>query len=143
RPTFVKSLVMVPIRSTDPIGAIGNYWARPHLATAEEVEVLQALANTTAVAMESVELYAELERRVEDRTRQLHAANNELEAFSYSVSHDLQAPLRAISGFTELVREECEGKLSENGQRYFGKVLGETKRMGELIADLLRLARLT
>jgi signal transduction histidine kinase/CheY-like chemotaxis protein len=142
RPTFVKSLVMVPIRTTEPIGAIGNYWAHPHRPTAEEVEVLQALANTTAVAMESVELYSDLERRVQDRTRQLHAANQELEAFSYSVSHDLQAPLRAIGGFTDLVREECETKLSEQGKRYLEKVIGQTKRMGELIGDLLRLARL-
>jgi GAF domain-containing protein len=62
RPTFVKSLAMVPIRTLDPIGAIGNYWARRHAPTADEVEVLQALADSTAVAMENVRAYEELDR---------------------------------------------------------------------------------
>jgi putative two-component system response regulator len=61
RPTFVKSLAMVPIRKDDPVGAIGNYWASRHQPTDEEVEVLQALADSTAVAMENVRAYQELE----------------------------------------------------------------------------------
>jgi len=60
RPTFVKSLVMVPIRTSSPIGAIGNYWAHHHLASREEVELLQGLANTTAVALENVQAYGQL-----------------------------------------------------------------------------------
>ena len=60
RPTFVKSLVMVPIRTLDPVGAIGNYWARRHLPTEREVELLRALADSTAVAMENVNVYEEL-----------------------------------------------------------------------------------
>jgi PAS domain S-box-containing protein len=66
RPTFVRSLAMVPIRTRDPVGAIGNYWATPHTPTAEEVKVLAALADTTAVAMEHVRLYSELEQRARD-----------------------------------------------------------------------------
>jgi hypothetical protein len=62
RPTFVKSLAMVPIRKLDPIGAIGNYWATPHQPTEEEVELLQALADSTAVALENVRVYQELEQ---------------------------------------------------------------------------------
>jgi putative nucleotidyltransferase with HDIG domain len=61
RPTFVKSLAMVPIRQLDPVGAIGNYWARHHRPTELEVELLQALADSTAVAMENVRVYQELE----------------------------------------------------------------------------------
>ena len=60
RPTFVKSLAMVPIRSVDPIGAIGNYWAQEHEPTDEEVRLLQALADSTSVAMENVAVFAEL-----------------------------------------------------------------------------------
>jgi putative two-component system response regulator len=60
RPTFVRSMAMVPIRRLDPLGAIGNYWATPHQATAEELELLQALADTTAVAMENVRFYEQL-----------------------------------------------------------------------------------
>jgi hypothetical protein len=62
RPTFVKSLAMVPIRALDPIGAIGNYWAVPHEPTDAELELLQALADSTAVAIENVRVYEELER---------------------------------------------------------------------------------
>ncbi|WP_271411153.1 GGDEF domain-containing protein [Pseudomonas sp. Q1-7] len=75
RPTFVKSLVMVPIRSLAPVGAIGTYWATPRLASAREVGLLQALADSTSVAMENVRLYDELEQRVVARTQELVAAN--------------------------------------------------------------------
>lgn len=75
RPTFVKSLAMVPIRSLDPIGAIGVYWATQHEADAHQVRVLQALADSTAVAMENVRIYTELEQRVRERTRELETAN--------------------------------------------------------------------
>lgn len=75
QPTFVKSMVMVPIRTLEPIGAIGTYWANYHQPTMEEVRLLQALADTTAVAMENVQVYSELERRVCDRTVALEAAN--------------------------------------------------------------------
>ena len=61
RPTFVKSLAMVPIRTLDPVGAIGNYWAASHQPTPDELELLQALADTTAVALENVHVYEELE----------------------------------------------------------------------------------
>lgn len=80
QPTFVKSLVMVPIRMLDPIGAIGVYWANQHQPTANEVEILQALADTTAVAMENVQVYAELEQRVQDRTAELEFTNARLRA---------------------------------------------------------------
>lgn len=76
--TFVKSLVMVPIRTIDPIGAIGAYWATLHHPTATEVRLLQALADTTAVAMENIRVYSELEQRVRDRTVDLESANQRL-----------------------------------------------------------------
>ncbi|QKE63644.1 diguanylate cyclase [Aquipseudomonas campi] len=80
RPTFVKSLVMVPIRTLEPIGAIGAYWASGYRATAEQVELLQALADSISIAMENVQVYAELEQRVEERTAQLAEANRRLHA---------------------------------------------------------------
>ncbi|MGK8438430.1 GGDEF domain-containing protein [Ectopseudomonas hydrolytica] len=79
RPTFVKSLVMVPIRTLEPIGAIGTYWAEYCHATDEQVQLLQALADSTSVALENVQVYAELERRVEERTAQLAEANRRLQ----------------------------------------------------------------
>lgn len=137
RPTFVKSLVMVPIRAADPIGAIGNYWATPHRATDMEVSLLQSLANTTAVAMENVSLLGELESRVQLRTAQLEAVNAELEAFSYSVAHDLRAPLQNISLNTEVMMMEGHQQL----ERCVELIGNEVTRMGGLIEDLLRLAR--
>lgn len=73
RPTFVHSLVMVPIRTIDPVGAIGNYWADQRRPSAEQVKVLQALADTTAVAMENVRVYESLEQRVKQRTAELQS----------------------------------------------------------------------
>src|SRR5262245_26556074 len=75
RPTFVKSLVMVPIRALDPIGAIGTYWATTRVPDPAEVRLLQALADTTAVALENVRVFTELEERVKARTAELEAVN--------------------------------------------------------------------
>lgn len=82
RPTFVKSLVMVPIRQLDPIGAIGNYWAVERLPSEKEVSLLQALADSTSIAMENVQLYTHLEQRVRDRTAALEQANEEIRQLS-------------------------------------------------------------
>lgn len=141
RPTFVKSLAMVPIRTEAPIGAIGNYWAKQRQPTADEVELLQALANTTAVAMENVQVYNELEKRVKDRTAELEAANRELETFSYAVSHDLNAPLRSIRGFTDIVLKNCAGQLDETNRGLLEKVRSSGRQMTNLIEDLLKLAK--
>ncbi|MFB2968882.1 diguanylate cyclase domain-containing protein [Aerosakkonema sp. BLCC-F183] len=85
RSTFVKSLVMVPIRTLDPIGAIGNYWAKRHQPSPEEVKLLQALADTTAVALENIQVYAELEQRVVERTAELQTAYKELATLADNV----------------------------------------------------------
>lgn len=76
RPTFVKSLAMVPIRTRDPLGAIGNYWATHHTPTPEELNLLQTLADAAAVALENVYLYREQEQRIQERTAQLQRALN-------------------------------------------------------------------
>jgi signal transduction histidine kinase len=88
-------------------------------------------------------LNRELDRRVKDRTAQLEAANAELESFSYSVSHDLRAPLRGIDGWAEVFLEECGGSLDDKGRSYLDRIRRETKQMGRLIDDLLRLSRLS
>jgi signal transduction histidine kinase len=143
RPTFVKSLVMVPIRAENPIGAIGIYWSERHAATDTEIELLQALANSTSVAMENVMLYQDLERRVAERTEQLAQANHELETFAYSVSHDLQAPLRHITSYSELLAEDHSGALSEESRAWLGRIHHAAATMAQLIQSLLRLSRFT
>jgi len=87
-------------------------------------------------------LNAELEQRVAQRTSQLEAANRELEAFSYSVSHDLRAPLRAVDGFARAVLEDYSPLLPEDGQRYLRTIMNGAERMGMLIDDLLTFSRL-
>jgi GAF domain-containing protein len=78
-PTFVQSLVIVPIRTIAPVGAIGNYWAERRQPTPAEVNLLQALADTTAVALENVQVYHELEQRVRSRTAQLEQTVDQLQ----------------------------------------------------------------
>lgn len=137
RPTFVKSLAMVPIRTIDPIGAIGNYWATQRRPTEEEVWLLQSLADITAVTIENVYVYAELEQRVKERTRQLEAINNDLEAFSYTLSHDLRAPLRAITSFSDILLEDHSQNLTDEGKRITRKIIDGGKNMNKLIDHLL------
>lgn len=88
------------------------------------------------------ELNAELESRVSERTAQLEEANKELEAFSYSVSHDLRAPLRAIDGFSRMIVEDHAEGLDPEGRRLLGVVSANARRMAQLIDALLRLSRL-
>jgi signal transduction histidine kinase len=87
------------------------------------------------------ELNRDLERRVKERTQQLEIANRELEAFSYSVSHDLRAPLRAISGFTQIVCEQAGAVLNPESRTLLQNVRSSAQQMGELIDGLLAMAR--
>jgi len=149
RPTFVKSLVMMPIRTVEPIGAIGTYWATQHKATPEEVSLLQALADSTSVAMEAAGLFATLEKRVAERTEELNKRtaeleilNKELEAFSYSVAHDLRAPLITIDGFAQVLKETSAESLDESSLGHLGHIQTAVARMHRLIEDLLGLSRI-
>ncbi|HEY0635926.1 MAG TPA: ATP-binding protein, partial [Gammaproteobacteria bacterium] len=85
---------------------------------------------------------AQLEQRVRERTAALEAANSELEAFSYAVSHDLRAPLRAIKGFNSALQEDCGMALGEKGRMYLERIHNATQRMSEFIDGLLSLSML-
>jgi signal transduction histidine kinase len=114
------------------------------------LKLLETATKQIAIAIERARLFEEvkqsaeeLEQRVAQRTLQLENANKELESFSYSVSHDLRAPLRAIDGFSLVVLEDYSEKLDDEGQRYLNRIRSAAVRMGQLIDDILRLSRVT
>lgn len=149
RPTFVKSLVMMPIRSVAPVGAIGVYWAKTHEATKEEIDLLQALTDSTSAAIETAHLLANLEKRVAERATELQRRstelenlNRELETFSYSVAHDLRAPLNAIDGFSRALLESCRDSVDGPALERVARITHSVERMHGLINDLLRLSKI-
>ncbi|HET7717403.1 MAG TPA: sensor domain-containing diguanylate cyclase [Bauldia sp.] len=106
RPTFVRSLAMVPIRTNEPIGAIGNYWATQHLPGKIDLWLLQALADAASIAVENVQVYSELEQRVQERTRELAEAKEELERLSVT---DELTGLHNRRGFYRLAHRALGG----------------------------------
>jgi len=105
--------------------------------------LLLAQQETQARAAEVLSLNATLEDRVRVRTAELERINRELEAFSYSVSHDLRAPLRTIDGFSLALQEDFAATIDDTGKDYIGRVRGGVQRMGQLIDALLQLSRIT
>jgi len=147
-----RGYVGTPLRDTEGrhIGILGVLSRQPlrHPARMRSLfQIFAARAQSELLRMrhelEIQRFSRELESRVRERTEQFESANRELEAFSYSVSHDLRAPLRAIEGFTKLLQESLEGRLDASEQDTFGRVLSGVQRMRELIDDLLGLSRLT
>lgn len=110
---------------------------REWIGTANDID------DQTRAAMEIQRLNTQLEQRVAERTAELERANKELEAFSYSVSHDLRTPLRAIDGFSQALLEDYADKLDDAGLNFLQRVRSGAQRMGQLIDDLLKLSRVS
>ncbi|MDR3625183.1 MAG: PAS domain S-box protein [Ignavibacteriaceae bacterium] len=148
----LSSLIIVPLKYMDKIfGAITMVMMESNRTYKEEdLTFAEEIAYRAAIAIENAALYnaslsmnTELEKRVKQRTEQLEAVNNELETFSYSVSHDLKAPLRAIEGFSRVLLEEHSNQMDEEAKRLFNIVVSNTAHMSRLIEDLLEFSRVT
>ncbi len=158
RAVGMKSALIVPLTARgQTLGALTLVWAESgRRFNADDLALAEKLAGRAAVAVDNADLYrasreaeeklkalnADLEVRVEDRTAKLGALNQELEAFNYSVSHDLRAPLRGVTGFSEALLEDYGDQLDETGVHYVARIQAAATRMGDLIDDLLDLSRL-
>ncbi len=144
-PGYPDSLseLCVPMRIGERVIGVINVESQEVDAFSESEErLLTTIAGLLATAMERLQSEAELEKRVRDRTADLEAANAELESFSYSISHDLRAPLRGIDGYSRLLQEEYASFLDTEGIHYLARVRQSAQRMGLLIDDLLKFSRL-
>lgn len=137
KPTFVRSMVMVPIRTTKPIGAIGCYWAKNRTSTPEEVKILQGLANVTSIAMENADLYSQLQQKI----IALEASNYELSRFAWIASHDLKSPLRAIDHLSQWIEDDSGGRLADESKVHLRSLRQRVHRMEKLLDDILAYAR--
>jgi PAS domain S-box-containing protein len=124
---------------------VSSQWALFRDAQGNPLQVVETNTDITArkiAERELSDLNLKLEQRVEERTSDLLASNKELEAFTYSVSHDLRAPLRHIVGFSKMLDESCGDSLSAEGKHYLQRIADGTHRMGMLVDDLLNLTRI-
>jgi light-regulated signal transduction histidine kinase (bacteriophytochrome) len=156
----VRANLAVPLLQGDHLwGLLCIHQCRaPRQWQATEIEFVTQIANHLGVALKHAELLAKLQAEIVDRQQaqqqaldlnhglaqavvELKAVNKELETFSYSVSHDLRAPLRSIDGFSQALLEDCDEQLDEIGQDYLRRIRAATQRMGQLIDDLLTLSR--
>jgi light-regulated signal transduction histidine kinase (bacteriophytochrome) len=130
------------------VGALSLGSAQRGYFTPDRLSFVKAIADHLGIAVQQALLRdrinaqaAEMERRVIERTAQLQAANDDLKSFSYTVSHDLRAPLRAINGFSHMFEEEYGARMDESARGLFGRIRASSRRMETLVDDLLKFAQ--
>lgn len=147
----IASLAFIPIAHQGRLlGKFMLYFNTAHEMAAHEVRLALTVAEYLALALsrqraleEIRSLNTELENRVQCRTRELAEANREMEAFCYSVSHDLRAPLRALDGFSRILLEDAGPILDDEDKGNLQRIIAASDRMGRLMDDLLKLSRIS
>lgn len=147
----IRCLMKVPlIAQGELIGSLNLGAMQPRVFNEEDREIAFEVANELAIAMQQVRLRQELQRYTEqleqmvsDRTQQLQEANSNLEAFTFSVSHDLREPLRGLQGFAQVLLTDYADQLDPAGRDFISRILRTAERMDSLIQDLLSYSRLT
>jgi PAS domain S-box-containing protein len=150
RQAGLNAALAVPILSGDEVIAVIEFFMRgPRGEDERLVKVITAVAEQLGLVIERKraeealnQLNTQLERRIRERTAQLEAKTHELETFSYSVAHDLKAPLRGIDGYSRLLLEDYAARLDEEGRAFLNTIRSSTQRMNQLINDLLDYSRL-
>ncbi len=149
RPTFVKSLAMVPIRTMEPLGAIGNYWAVHRQPTEAEVTMLQALADITAVSIENIEVRNNLEQKVSERTHELADAlsrEKEIHAmkstFVAMASHELRTPLSTIRSSAEIAGKYTQPEEQEKRDKHLARIRASVDGLVHLLDDFLSIGKI-
>lgn len=137
--TFIKALGMVPIRSNDPIGAVGFYWDRQYQMSAEETSRAQALADSAAVALQNVQVLENLEERVRERTERLTQINDDLRLFAGNVAHDLRSPLTVIMANSSLLLDDTDPERVEIAS----DIHRTAEQMSAMLHGLLTLSQVT
>jgi signal transduction histidine kinase/DNA-binding response OmpR family regulator len=146
----LRSYVRVPLVAQGTLlGALDLWSDRPHTFTAEHVDIAREVADQLAIGiqqtrlLEQVQRHAiELERRVAERTTELQAMNAELETFSYSVAHDLRAPLHSLQSFAQILLEDYSDRLDVEGRGYAQRIVTAARRLDALTHDLLTYSHL-
>lgn len=146
----ITAQIFIPLIVQDHlVGVLDLGNDTPDFLTNEQEEIVREISGILAVALQQSHLHeqvqryaAELEERVRQRTEELENKNLELETFTYSVSHDLKAPLRGIDGYSRLLLEDYQGKLDDDGRKFLLTIRQATEHMNQLINDLLAYSRL-
>jgi K+-sensing histidine kinase KdpD len=130
---------MVPIRTEQPVGAIGTYWASPHRASADEIELLATLANSTSIALENVQLYEQLEERVEQRTADLVRVQRQKEELAALIVHDLRSPANGIMLASRLRMRHKDA--TETDRAHWRNVYSSAEAIHRMAMNLLDVMR--
>lgn len=142
RPTFVKSLCMIPVRAQDPIAAIGCYWSKEYTPTAPEIKALQILADSASMALENLELKQAV-KLYSTETSDLKDRADHLELAMYSMAHDLRSPVSIMTGLGELLRLQTDGSKDKELVEHIKSIVETGRRTAAQIDRMLSLYRAT